>query len=335
MKNKKRLILVLLLVAIAIFAGERFIRLKYQGKPENVVRISGNIEVTQTEVSFKIPGRVQERLVSEGETIGARQLVALLDKTEFIQEVALRGAEVAAAQAALAELEAGSRPEEIAQARAALDRAQFEADRLRSDYARQFDLYRKDVISAREYETAKTAYDSAVAKVREAEQHWILLKKGPRKEKIDQARALLEQARQALALAETKLGHTTLLSPHSGVILSKNIEPGEYVSAGTPVITIADIVNIWLRGYINETDLGRVKLGQTARVKTDTYPDKVYDGQVSFIAEQAEFTPKNVQTEKERVKLVYRVKVDIVNPNMELKAGMPADADILLTGQGK
>jgi len=113
--------------------------------------------------------------------------------------------------------------------------------------------------------------------------------------------------------------------------LSKNVEPGEYVAPGTPVVTVGELEDPWLRAYINETDLGRVKLGQRVQVTTDSYPDKKYEGRISFIASQAEFTPKNVQTEKERVKLVYRIKVDLTNPNLELKPGMPADAEILLT----
>lgn len=123
-----------------------------------------------------------------------------------------------------------------------------------------------------------------------------------------------------------------VFAPLAGVVLSENVEPGMYVAAGTPVVTVGDLVNVWLRAYINETDLGRVKVGQPVRVTTDTYPGEHYEGRVSFIASQAEFTPKNVQTEKERVELVYRVKVDIENPHMELKPGMPADGEILLGG---
>jgi HlyD family secretion protein len=132
-------------------------------------------------------------------------------------------------------------------------------------------------------------------------------------------------------VAETRLSYTTVIAPIGGVVLSENLEAGMYAAPGTPVVTVGDLVNLWLRAYISETDLGRVKLGQRVWVTTDTYPGKRYDGRVSFIASQAEFTPKNVQTEKERVKLVYRVKIDIQNPNMELKPGMPADA-VILTG---
>ncbi len=145
----------------------------------------------------------------------------------------------------------------------------------------------------------------------------------------------MKQAKEALALAETRLGYATLSAPISGVVLSENVEAGEYVAPGTPVVTVGDLKNVWLRAYINETDLGRVKVGQAVRLTTDTFPDKVYKGHLSFIASEAEFTPKNVQTEKERVKLVYRVKIEIPNPRMELKPGMPADAEIVLKEVGE
>ena len=430
--KKLRLLLIPLLVAAAAL-GYRHFRAAARGEP-GVLRVSGNIEVTDAEVSFKIAGRVAARLVTEGETVKAGQTVARLDDAELAQEVALRQAELRAAQAALAELEAGSRPEEIAQASAAeqkaqkfldellagsrpeevaaaeaaarkaraslddllagsrpqevavaeatLQRAKAEEDRLKQDFARQDSLFKKGISSAQEHDAAKTAYDVAAARRREAEEqlklvkegprekqieqardalgeakakldlvrkgprvetieqakaalaeakaHADLVRKGPRQETIDQAKARADQAKEALAMAETRRGYATLASPLSGVVLSKNIEPGEFVAPGTPVITVGDLANVWLRAYISETDLGRVQLGQRVRVTTDTYPGKVYEGRVSFIASQAEFTPKNVQTERERVKLVYRIKIDIPNPAMELKPGMPADAAILV-----
>jgi len=134
-----------------------------------------------------------------------------------------------------------------------------------------------------------------------------------------------------LDLAETKLGYATLVSPMTGIVLSKNIEPGEYVSAGTPVITVGDMVNVWLRAYVMHPDQERVKLGQEVRVRTDT--GKVFRGRVAFISPDAEFTPKSVQTPKERTKLVYRIRIDIKNPELELKRGMPADGEILLDSQ--
>ena len=163
---------------------------------------------------------------------------------------------------------------------------------------------------------------------RQARERAALVKAGPRKETIAQARARALQAAQAAEVARTRLSYAELRSPLKGVVLSKNAEPGEFVAAGTPVITVGDLSKVWLRGYIPETALGRVKLGQKVRVRTDTYPDKEYEGTVSFISDKAEFTPKNIETAEERVKLVYRIKVDIPNPAQELKPGMPADGEI-------
>lgn len=297
---------------------------------QDSIRVSGNIEVTDVDLGFKIPGRVVERLVSEGETVKAGQTVARLDSQDLAQEIAQRRAQVAAARAALAELTAGSRPEEISQAQAVLERTQADGDRARVEYDRQKKLYEREVISTREYDQAKTAYTAAEARIREAKEILTLVRKGPRKEKIDQGRATLQQTKEALSLAETRMGYSNLVSPLSGIVLSENVEPGEYVSPGTPVITVGDLNRVYLRGYIDETDLGRVKVDQKVRITTDTFPGKSYEGKISFIASQAEFTPKNVQTQKERVKLVYRIKVDIPNPRMELKPGMPADAEILI-----
>jgi HlyD family secretion protein len=384
MMNKRRLMILLPAVLLAAVLAYLILGRSNDGR---VIRVSGNIEVTDAEVSFKIPGRVEARLVDEGEMVRAGQIIARLDSAELAQEVAAGRAEMQAVQAALAELEAGSRPEEIAQAEASaqqakarldemlagsrpeelsaaeavLRRAKAEAERARLDAERYAGLYKKEIVSAQQYDLARTAYETALARQREAEEQYklvkegprkeqieqaraawlqaqerfVLVKKGPRQETIQQARARLQQAKEALAVAETRLGYATLTSPLAGVVLSKNVEPGEFVAAGTPIVTVGDLENVWLRAYINETDLGRVKVGQRVRVTTDTYPGKRYEGRVSFIASQAEFTPKNVQTEKERVKLVYRVKVDIRNPNMELKPGMPADAEILLKEKGK
>ena len=384
MKNKKLLVIPLVVVA----AGAVLLWFLFRpGDDPGVIRISGNIEVTDAEVSFKIAGRVEQRLVDEGDRVAAGQSIARLDSRELSQEVALRQAEVQAAEAALAELEAGSRPEEIGQAAAALQRAEAklaelqagsrpqevataeaavasaraEMDRLETDFRRQENLYKKEVISEREFQAAKAAYDVAAARLRQAEEQLLLVREGPRKEQIDQARAALDEAREryvlvkkgpraetiaqararlqqtreAQALAQTRLEYAGIVSPLTGVVLSKNTEPGEFVAAGTPIVTVGDLEHCWLRGYVEETDLVRVRLGQRVRVTTDGQAGKAYEGKVSFISSEAEFTPKSVQTQKERVKLVYRIKVVIPNPALELKPGMPADGDIELGRQSE
>ena len=347
---------------------------------DGAIRLSGNIETTEVNISFKIPGRVEERLVDEGDKVRKGQVVAKLDKADLEADVAVRRAELLATQAALAELEAGSRPEEINASRAAMETARARWDELKAgsrpqeieaakaelaaaridqelrqtQLQRDQKLYSQGTITPDQYDQTRAVYKTAIERHIQAQKHdslvregprkeqidqakatfdqaeaqYKLVKEGPRKEVIEQARAKVEQAKASLQVAETRLGYATVTSPLNGVVLSKNTEPGEYVAPGTPVVTIADLNNVWLRAYVDEGDLGtaRVKWGQEADVSTDAYPGKVYKGRISFISSEAEFTPKTVQTEKERVKLVYRIKIDIDNPNGELKPGMPADA---------
>jgi HlyD family secretion protein len=368
---------ILLLLLLAVVYGWMRVRV---AQPTGEVRVSGNIEVTQVDVAFRIPGRVVERRVDEGMTVAEGQPVARLDASDLERDVGVRQAELQGAEAALRELTAGSRPQEIARARADVDRARSrleeleagsrpqeiasaraalasaraEADRLAKDYERYEELYRREIVARQAYDAARAANEVAQAKAREAaealrlveegprreeiaqaraalagaRETLSLLEEGPRRETIQQARARVKQAGEALELARTRLSYAAVVSPLAGVVLSKNVEPGDYVAPGTPVVTVGDLRNVWLRGYMEETDLGRVKVGQPATVTTDTYPGKRYEGRVSFISPQAEFTPKTVQTRKERVKLVYRVKIDVPNPDRELLPGMPADGVI-------
>ncbi len=332
--NKR--VIALSAVAAVVVVAVIFTRATFRSRSSSasdVLKLSGNIEVNDVELSFNIPGKMAQRVVSEGMAVKAGQDVARLDTQELEQELELRRAEIGGAQATLAELTAGYRPEEIAQAEAALARTGAEAARAEAELIRQRGLREQDVISSREFEVAEATSRGARAQREEASQRLTLLRNGPRKEQIDLARERVRQAEAAHEIARTRLEYTTLVSPLSGQVLADHVEPGERVAAGTPVVTVADLGNVWLRGFVDETDLGRVKVGQPVRVTTDSRLAKTYEGRVSFIAQEAEFTPKSVQTTKERVKLVYRIKVDIPNPGHELKPGMPADADILVGGE--
>ena len=298
------------------------------GDRQGTLKVSGNIEVTQVEASFRVPGRVVERPVDEGQMVKAGQLIARLDDADFKQQVDLRQADADAARAALDKLLAGSRREEIGAAAAQVEQAKADLARAQADDLRNTDLLKKEVISPREYDASHSALRRRAGRLREAQEQYDLVKNGPRREDIDQARARLDAAEQALALAQTQLGYATLTSAQPGVVLSKNVEPGDFVAPGTPVVTLGDLREVYLRAYVDETDLGRVKVGQKAEVTTDSYPGKRYDGSITFIAQEAEFTPKTVQTAEERVKLVYRIKVTVPNPSMDLKPGMPADGVI-------
>ena len=321
------------LARITLVAATVLLATACRSHPEARLKLSGNIEVIQMGASFRVAGKVLERPVDEGQGVQAGQLLARLDARDLEQQAAGRTADVATARAVLDALLAGSRPEEVEASKAALEQASADLRRLEPDEARVRDLYQKGILSVRDYEASRAAFEAARGKVRQAEQQYALVKKGPRKEDIDQARARFESASQALALAQTQLGYATLVAPTAGVILSKNVEPMEYVAPGTAVVTLANLGQVWLRAYVEEADLGRVKVGQQAFVTSDTYPGKRYEGRVSFISSEAEFTPKSVQTRKERAKLVYRIKVDLPNPAMELKPGMPVDAEIVLDGR--
>ena len=282
-------------------------------------------------------------------------------KANLAADIEQRKADLNSYQARLQELKNGSRPQEIQEAKAAVDSAQAEYDRAKRDWDRAQPLYKNDDISSAQYDQYRSRFESAEAALKQAKERQALVQIGPRAEQIEAAaaqverarasikmaetneleikrrqqeiplrRAEIERAKASLALIESQLADTIAVSPVDGVVLVKAADVGEVLAAGTTVVTIGDIDHPWLRAYINETDLGRVKLGQKAKITTDSYPGKEYEGRVSFIASEAEFTPKQIQTQEERVKLVYRIKIDLANPKHELKSNMPADAVLSL-----
>jgi HlyD family secretion protein len=322
----KKIFVIIAIIAIAAVAALIVSRCSSVVKGE--IKVSGTIEATSVELSFKVGGRLSKRLVDEGMQVTAGQTVALLEDDELKQERTARGADEKAVRAALADLAAGSRREEIAQGEAALVRMKADADKLARDAQRAENLFSREVIPRTELDAARSGREASAAAVREAEQRLKLLKAGPRPDAVRQARARVDISAAGLSLAETRLGQATLTSPMAGLVLAKHAEPGEMLAAGAPVVTVARMDEVWLRGYIPEAEVGRVAIGQRARVTADAWPGRILEGRVSFISSEAEFTPKNVQTEKERVKLVYRIKITLPNPKGELKPGMPVDAVI-------
>jgi HlyD family secretion protein len=327
----KRLV-VLVFIAAAIGGTLYYYFFIWEKKEgETIIRVSGNIEATEADVGFKIPGRIVSRFYEEGDWVEKGKVLAKLDDEDLQQRLDLAKATLMSAQAKLSKLLAGSRPEELGQAEANLQQAQYDLRNKEIQYERMKSLYDRRVIPKETFDNAETSYKVAKATLQIATESYQLVKEGPRKEDIEDARAQVEQARVSLKLAETQLGYAVLYSPISGVVLVKSSEVGEVVNTGTSVLTVADIEHVWLKAYIPETELSKVKWGQEVIVTTDIRPTKEYKGRISFISSQAEFTPKQIQTEKERVTLVYRIKIDIPNPDRELKPGMPADAKILLT----
>ncbi len=390
MKKRIRIIIPVFIIA-SIVLYYKF----YHGQSGSAhLLLSGNIDVTDARLSFKISGRLRERPVEEGDKVKKGDLIARLDDTDQKLMVSQAQANKIFYEAALRELEAGSRKEEIRKAHARLEHARFALQELekgsrdqeiadakaelerakagekmqlsnltlaQSDYNRYEELKNTGAVSLRDLdhyriqlEKATSAYKEAKAQVQSAQERLSLRKEGPRQEEIDRAKAALQQAEADYALikegtrsetiekakaqvaiaeeslrnAKQQLEYTELFAPFDGVVLSKGAEPGEYLTPGAPVVTIADLDHVWMRAYVNEKFLNRIKIGKEAEVITDAYPDRKFKGKIIFISSEAEFTPKTVQTHEERVKLVFRIKIELENPDWELKPGMPADAII-------
>jgi HlyD family secretion protein len=293
---------------------------------DSVLEASGTVEATEAELGFPATGRLDSLLAREGDPVARGQRLAMLDHSETqarLQEAKARGD---AMRAALTELERGSRPEEVAQSRAALDAAVEKHSDAERDLQRVEKLFEGGAVSQEALDKAVLQERVAKSQRDHAQEQHRLMEKGPRREKIAQQRALLAQAEAQVQALEAQLANLTILSPLDGVVTVRHREPGEIVPAGSPVLTIMDPGDRWVRIYVNEDRIGQVKLAAPATLTTDSFPDKEYRGEVRFIASQAEFTPKNVQTAEERVKLVYEVKVRIAGDEaLDLKPGMPAD----------
>jgi len=273
----------------------------------------------------------------------------------------MRQAALRQAEARLQQLLAGSRAQEIQQAKAQAEEARTQHSLAKEDWERAQILYKNDDISTSQRDQYKARFDATQAALKQVEERYSLVLEGPRKEDVEAARAQVEQARASvklseaarlelrrreeelvtrkaqieqaraqLAIVESQIADATVMSPINGIVLVKSAEVGEILAAGTTLATLGDLDKPWLRGYIKEQDLGRIKLGNKAKISTDSYPGKAYWGRVSFISSEAEFTPKQIQTPEERVKLVYRIKIEVENPAHELKLNMPADAEIQL-----
>jgi HlyD family secretion protein len=235
-------------------------------------------------------------------------------------------AQAIAARAQLQELERGFRSEEVAQGRAALAAAKDHLNDAQRDLDRTKQLYDGGAVSQEAYDKARLASDLAKSQYEQAQEQLKILETGPRKEKIEAQRAQLAQAEAAVRIIDAILANMVIRAPFDGLVTVRHREPGEIVQAGSPILTIMNPNDRWVRIYIPENRVGAVQLGQLVTITTDTYSAKVYPGKVIFIAAEAEFTPKTVQTTEERVKLVYAVKVRITeDPTDDLKPGMPAD----------
>lgn len=332
--SKKHIILIALLIGVGLILGVAFY-LKKPAVPPGTVFVSGNIEAIEVDLSFRIAGQINHLPIKEGDRVSRDQEVARLD-TDTLE--ALKGAslsEISTAKAVLDELEAGYREEEIKSARALAKAAESRLANARDEYDRHRALFKGGAISASAHDSKEMAFKVASEEFNNAIQRLTELERGPREEQIRAARSRLERARWELKRIELDIKHSCLQSPINGVVLVKANELGEVILPGATVVTVAEIDEVWLKGYVGEQDLGKIKLGQKARVTIDTFPDRYYEGNLTYISARAEFTPKNVQTREERIKQVYRVKITIPNLSQDLKIGMPAEGYIIVDDSKK
>jgi HlyD family secretion protein len=273
-------------------------------------------------------------LVQEGDRVEQGQLVAALRKDRLEAAASAMEAQAGAQAEVVARLKAGSRPEEIRRARAEYDAAQADANNATITYRRMQSLVHEDATAVQNADDARARAEMASARLRSAKETLDLAIAGPRKEDIAAAEATLEAYRAQLALARQELADANLYAPSTGILQNRILEPGDMASPATPVYTLALTDPLWVRAYVPETDLGKIHQGMTAKVTTDSYPGKTYDGWIGFISPTAQFTPKSVETPDLRSRLVYQIRVYVHNPNNELRLGMPATVTIPLTIDG-
>ncbi|WP_337286345.1 HlyD family efflux transporter periplasmic adaptor subunit [Candidatus Methylomirabilis sp.] len=334
MEQKRKIALVVALLALAgaaLFVGWELVREK--GGGEDLVA-NGTIEATEVEVSSKLPGRLAQLLVKEGDQVQANQVIARLDTSEIEAEVAQQQAALARAEAQLKEQLAGSRLQEIEEARANLQQAEDTLKLARDDWSRFDTLFKEGAISAQERDRAKNSVEIAQSQVKAVQERYALVRIGPRSEVIEAARHERDRAKAALHMAQVRLRDSTILAPLAAIALTKRAEQGEVVNPGFPILILIDPDDLWLRVYIPESEIGLVSIGQAAAVTVDSFPNRRFEGKVIEISSKAEFTPRTVQTKKERVNLVFGVKISLDNRERLLKPGMPADAEIKVRGDG-
>jgi HlyD family secretion protein len=301
------------------------------------VYYSGTIEATQANLAFQASGRVQTVFVREGYTVVKDYILAELDGDELSSRLEQARANLDKSRKNLQQSETmldvykQTLPAEVARAEAGVASTRLALEDARKNDQRYEQLFQKLVVSAKERDLIKLQYDTASTRLTEAEAGLKVARSNLKKidaarQDVDAARSQVQAARAVLEQAGIQLQYARLKAPMGGIITSRNVEPGEVVTPGREVLTLSDLSRVDLKIFVDETAIGKVKPGQKVEVRIDTFPDKVYTGHVTYISPEGEFTPKIIQTKKERVKLVYLVKVSIPNPDYELKSGMPADA---------
>jgi HlyD family secretion protein len=325
----RKVIAIVAVLAVVLIAGA--VWYFHDADSPDVIVLHGNVDLRQVDLPFNDSERIAEVLVEEGSIVHTGDVLARLQTGRLLPRVNQAQAQVAAQSEGLRKLRNGARPEEIAQARAALAAADAEAANARSQLERLqsiSDASQGRAVSTQDLEAATTQQRMSEAQAKQIREALTLTLAGPRKEDIDQAQAQLDAAQAQLALLQQQLKDAELVSPVDGVVRNRLMEPGELATPQRPVFSIAIAHPKWVRAYVSETDLGRIAPGMKASITTDSAPQTAVEGSISFISSSAEFTPKTVQTEELRTSLVYEVRILVQDPDDRLRLGMPATVSI-------
>ncbi len=320
---KKRiaaLLLIVVLGSLGYLGYDRYIK----DEQSDTLQATGTIEATQVELRAKVAGTLRGLAISAGDPVAKGRLVAEIIRNDLVAQKERDSLSVAKAQAQLNDLTSGAREQEIKEAQIAVDTAQLNYDKAAKDYDRAAALHKEKVISDSDLEGAETAFKQSQYALESVKIRLSLLAAGSRPEQIEAARAELERNNAVLKAAEALIEDTKITSPIDGTVLTKNFEDGEVVQAGASVATIANLNDMWIKVYIPTDDLPRIKLGQQVKFTVSGSAGE-HPGIIQEIASQGEYTPKTIQTKKERANIVYAVKIKINNENNVLKPGMPAD----------
>ncbi len=329
---RRFLLIALLVVAAGASAGWLVYR-AHQNADRSELTLFGNIDLRQVDLAFNNSERIDKVLVQEGDHVKPGQLLATLDTSRLKPEMEQMAAQAAAQRAVVERLHNGSRPEEIAEARAMVDASQADTGNAKEHYQKLKKLNEISSgsgVSQDELDTAKSMWDSAAGKLGVNQKLLDLAVIGPRKEDIAQGEAQLKGIEAQLALLQQELRDAELLAPSNAIVRTRLLEVGDMSSPTKPVYTLAIIDPKWVRAYVSEPDLGFVHPGMKAAVTVDSFPDRKFEGWIGFVSPMAEFTPKPVQTEELRSSLVYEVRVFVKDPDDDLRLGMPATVHISL-----
>ncbi|MDR1777811.1 MAG: efflux RND transporter periplasmic adaptor subunit [Desulfovibrio sp.] len=319
----------LFLLCAVLCIGAVAWRMLTDRRAENLT-LYGNVDIRQVELSFRVGGRIARVLVDEGDSVKQGQALAELDDDVLIRQRDRAFAELEGQRAALSRLVSGYREEEIAQARAAVNAAAAVAENAGINLKRVTAMRAGNAASQRDLDNARAAAKEAGANLRSARDKLEMLSSGYRTEEVQAQRAAVAAAEAALELAEIHLRDAVLYAPQNAIVLTRAREAGSIVEAGGTVYTLALTDPTWLRAYVDEPQLGLIKPGMVVRVMVDAAPGRVFTGKVGFVSPTAEFTPKSVETDEVRTALVFRLRIQVEDPDNLMRQGMPVTVSVPL-----